>query len=785
MGNALVAYVFVGFEAIASAVDNSTDGKGRVAEFGQGEAPRLQLQLDGEEAPSVMVAWDPGPEVVLAPGQCRGWWNENKPDQRVKARAIVNGSVDDHPARILLDSGANISILTMRAAKRWSLRKLRRSNTTLTIQGLSEQKLAAQMRVWVKVTLGWSVVYSFEVWVGDHNGGCDLILGTDFLMSAGVCLDLYRGRVCLPDEVVVPLEAQLKFESAYMEPRLIARPGRDMIITPAGMCSFIVRRPKKMSDPVLWVTRFNELLPRIELSLKGVPKRVHVFNPTSKYKSVSAHDEIAVWMEADVLPWKQGYVRANSRAYQDWQILIGEIEPSREMVQREVQEYEKWLAAQPCPVERPEYELPKALLIRPVSQRAKGVEVESTRSALIMSAMEGSQDDVNDVNEYTAEARLSYFVSSAVDQLVMDDDCMDFVKGGCEVYAEDLDAGLAIIPELKDPEPIDFDAIKIGEDDVSAQDKEKMRDIIKKYGSIFEDGGNAAPPQARGTLCDIDVGGAQPIAQRARKVKPEYLEKLHELLKALLKNGLIQFSRSAWASPIVIVLKKNKKDIRLCIDYRAINALTKQMIAAMPVVDEMLMNFGAVMWCFSFDACSGFWTVGMTRRAREISAFICPLGHFEWLRMPQGLMNAPSIYQRMLDNALWGFVKPKGGWNNLAVECDAQGVELDMFENGEIEDEVVRPIISRRSYIDDIQFGSNSWPDACEMLEKFLRRMTQCNISLSLPKSEFGRRKIEALSHWMSGDGVEPKPKDLDGLMKLAFPTTKKGLQSFLGTLNY
>ncbi|KAE8898041.1 hypothetical protein PF010_g22096 [Phytophthora fragariae] len=87
---------------------------------------------------------------------------------------------------------------------------------------------------------------------------------------------------------------------------------------------------------------------------------------------------------------------------------------------------------------------------------------------------------------------------------------------------------------------------------------------------------------------------------------------------------------------------------------------------AMPLVDDVLTEMEAYLWFCSLDAASRFWAVMMTRRARKISAFVCALGHFEWLRMPFGLKNAPMIYQRMIDNALWGFVQPKGGWANLS-----------------------------------------------------------------------------------------------------------------------
>ncbi|GMF50653.1 unnamed protein product [Phytophthora fragariaefolia] len=87
---------------------------------------------------------------------------------------------------------------------------------------------------------------------------------------------------------------------------------------------------------------------------------------------------------------------------------------------------------------------------------------------------------------------------------------------------------------------------------------------------------------------------------------------------------------------------------------------------AMPLVDGLFTELESYLWFCSLDAASGFWVVMMTQRAREISAFVCALGHFEWLRMPFGLKNASMIYQRIIDNALWGYVQPRGGWASYA-----------------------------------------------------------------------------------------------------------------------
>ncbi|KAE9267804.1 hypothetical protein PR003_g31655 [Phytophthora rubi] len=194
----------------------------------------------------------------------------------------------------------------------------------------------------------------------------------------------------------------------------------------------------------------------------------------------------------------------------------------------------------------------------------------------------------------------------------------------------------------------------------------KLVAVLQQHEEIMIASGNALSPLAYGVVCDIDVQGHPPIKQKARRTPLRFLGKLYELLKGLPTARLVSFSDSPWASPIVIVLKKNGIDIRLCIDYKRVNAITAIMEYAMPLVDDLLTEMEAYLWFCSLDVASGLWAVMMTRRARKISAFVCALGHFEWLRMPFGLKNAPMIYQRMIDNALWGFVQPKGGWANFS-----------------------------------------------------------------------------------------------------------------------
>ncbi|KAE9301979.1 hypothetical protein PF001_g14210 [Phytophthora fragariae] len=352
---------------------------------------------------------------------------------------------------------------------------------------------------------------------------------------------------------------------------------------------------------------------------------------------------------------------------------------------------------------------------------------------------------------------------------------------GSDFFAEDIEQEMAVLPEVSASltQEVRIEDLKVGMPDnvpreVGIREQERLRRIIWKKMHLLIGKGNALPPAAVGVVCDIDVGDAKPVAQRCRKVPKPFREKVYELLKGLLGARIINPSTSPWASPIVVIIKKNGVDIRLCIDYRVVNGLTRLMIYPMPLVDELLENLEFILWFCSLDMASGFWVVPMTDRARLISAFITTFGLFEWLRMPFGLRNAPQIYQRLIDNALYGFLK--------LTEKDPR---LDIFKHVVPECEERKSVLGRRSYIDDILVGALSWDDLCIKVENLLTACDQWNISISVEKSSWGMSKVNYFGHSVSSSGLEAKPKNLDALSSLEFPRTLKALQSFLGSLNY
>ncbi|OWZ13092.1 reverse transcriptase [Phytophthora megakarya] len=247
------------------------------------------------------------------------------------------------------------------------------------------------------------------------------------------------------------------------------------------------------------------------------------------------------------------------------------------------------------------------------------------------------------------------------------------------------------------------------------------------------------------------------------------------LIKELLSATIIAPSISPWASPIVVIIKANGVDIRLCIDYQVVNRMTRLTVYPMPLINDLLEDLDKVLWYCSLDMASGFWVVSMTPRARLISAFITPFGLFEWARMPFGLKNAPQIYQRIVDNALYGHMRIKPG----------QDKTVDVFEEGEPEPEPKPSVLGRRSYVDDILVSGDTWDSMCNKVKNLLDVCERWNLSISVAKSHWGRRKVTYLGHQVSTDGWEAKPKDLEAFSNLPFPTKLKSMQSFLGSLNY
>ena len=120
----------------------------------------------------------------------------------------------------------------------------------------------------------------------------------------------------------------------------------------------------------------------------------------------------------------------------------------------------------------------------------------------------------------------------------------------------------------------------------------------------------------------------------------------------------------------------------------------------------------------------------MTESARMVSAFIAPSGLYEWLRMPFGLKNALQIYQRMVDNALYGYLTI-GDRQRLSDHKVSRPV--DVLTDGDPNSHRRPSVLRRRSYIDDILIPASSWTSFYQEVNRLLEACDQWNFSFSLP----------------------------------------------------
>ncbi|TPP61407.1 Retrovirus Pol polyprotein from transposon 17.6 [Fasciola gigantica] len=149
----------------------------------------------------------------------------------------------------------------------------------------------------------------------------------------------------------------------------------------------------------------------------------------------------------------------------------------------------------------------------------------------------------------------------------------------------------------------------------------------------------------------IDTGQQCPIYQTPRLVLLHYQAELDKMVHEMLESKVIRPSSSPWASPIVLAKKKDG-GLRICVDYRRLNAITKRDSFPLPRIDSTLGAVSGAKWFSTLDLASGYWQVEVHPDDREKTAFAVPSGLYEFETMPFGLANAPATFQRLMNSIL-------------------------------------------------------------------------------------------------------------------------------------
>ena len=240
-----------------------------------------------------------------------------------------------------------------------------------------------------------------------------------------------------------------------------------------------------------------------------------------------------------------------------------------------------------------------------------------------------------------------------------------------------------------------------------------------------------------------------PVNQRYRRIPPNQFEEVKEHLQVLLERGVIRPSQSDYASPIVLVRKKSGA-LRLCVDYRRLNAKTRKDAYPLPRIDESLDALGRAQYFSAIDLASAYNQVEVHPDDRHKTAFTTPMGLYEYNRMPFGLCNAPGTFQRLMQMIF--------------------------------REELLQILLV---YLDDIIVYSDTIADHLKRLERVFQKLREHGLKIEAEKCQFFQSRVKYLGHVVSAEGVATDPAKTEAVSQWPTPRTLKDLRSFLGFASY
>lgn len=281
--------------------------------------------------------------------------------------------------------------------------------------------------------------------------------------------------------------------------------------------------------------------------------------------------------------------------------------------------------------------------------------------------------------------------------------------------------------------------------DLNEEEQKELMEVIRRHWRCFL----GKKGLTRLVEHRIETGTSNPVHSSPYRVSEVERRVIQKQVQKMREEGIITLSHSPWSSSVVLVRKKNG-EIRFCVDYRRLNALTVKDVYPLPRIEDVLHRLSGARFFTSLDLESGFWQVPMAKEHREKTAFVTPDGLFEFLCLPFGLCGAPPTFQRLMDRVLDGLK-----WTECLV------------------------------YMDDILVFGGSIKEHNERLHRVLQAIENAGLTLNARKCAFGTSSVVYLGHRIDRLGISPDHTKLEAVRQFPRPNNITKLRAFLGMASF